>query len=140
MPVKDVQIVTAVERRRKWSEEEKAAIVSESLPPSGTVIAVARKYDLHPRVIYYWRAKLFGGQSGTDPAPSKSWPALPAPAPKGRGRLPKNSLPASPIEVTPAPRVFAVEAAPPTAVTAGPDSVRLVVGDLVITISTGGKG
>src|SRR5262245_31002836 len=54
MTARDVQIVTAVERRRKWSVEEKAAIVSESMEPDATVLAVARKYDVHPRCIYRW--------------------------------------------------------------------------------------
>ena len=133
MTVKNVQIVTAVERRRKWSESEKAAIVSESMAAGVTMLAVARKYDLHPRAIYRWKEKLM--------ATSVESPlALPPPAPKRRGRPPRHKLPAPAMDVIPAPKVFAVEAAPLPAAAAVPDSVRLVVGDLVITISTSSRG
>lgn len=122
----DVQVVTGLERRRRWTEEQKAVIVSESMAPGASVLAVARKYDVHPRVIFRWKAKLIEECSAEAPL------SLPAPGLKKRGRKPKNKA----VDVVPAPKVFTVESAPPP-MTAPSEGVRLVVGDLVITISTG---
>ena len=40
--------ITGVERRRRWSEEEKAGIVAESLEAETSISAVARRHGLHP--------------------------------------------------------------------------------------------
>ena len=45
-------------RRRRWSEEEKARIVAESLDPAATSSAVARRYGLHASQLFTWRQQL----------------------------------------------------------------------------------
>ena len=40
------EVITGVSRRRRWTDEEKARIVAESLDPATTVSAVARRYGL----------------------------------------------------------------------------------------------
>jgi transposase len=50
-----VEVITGPERRRRWSEEEKRAIVAESLAPEATVREVARRADVCPGQIYRWR-------------------------------------------------------------------------------------
>jgi transposase len=42
-----VEVITGVGRRRRWSLEEKARIVAESLDPATTSSVVARRYGLH---------------------------------------------------------------------------------------------
>ena len=42
-----VEVITGVGRRRRWSLEDKARIVAESLDPATTSSAVARRYGLH---------------------------------------------------------------------------------------------
>jgi transposase-like protein len=39
-----IEVITGVGRRRRWTDEEKAWIVAESLDPATTVSAVARRY------------------------------------------------------------------------------------------------
>jgi transposase len=39
-----IEVITGVGRRRRWTDEEKAWIVAESLDPAVTVSAVARRY------------------------------------------------------------------------------------------------
>ena len=51
-------MITGVGRRRRWTEEEKAWIVAESLDPASTVSAVARRYGLHPSQLFVWRQRL----------------------------------------------------------------------------------
>jgi len=53
-----VQIITGVERRRRWSEDEKRKIVEAAFTPGANVSAVARQEDLHNSVIYRWRRDL----------------------------------------------------------------------------------
>src|SRR4051794_26920991 len=43
-----IEVITGVGRRRRWTDEEKAWIVAESLDPAATsASAVARRYGLH---------------------------------------------------------------------------------------------
>src|SRR4051795_13521620 len=53
-----LEVITGVGRRRRWTEEEKAWIVAESLDPASTVSAVARRYGLHPSQLFVWRQQL----------------------------------------------------------------------------------
>ena len=50
-----VEVITGPERRRRWSEEQKRAIVAESLAPGAVVSEVARRVDVCPGQIYRWR-------------------------------------------------------------------------------------
>jgi transposase len=53
-----IEVITGVGRRRRWTDEEKAWIVAESLDPASTVSAVARRYGLHPSQLFVWRQRL----------------------------------------------------------------------------------
>jgi transposase len=53
-----VEVITGAERRRRWSEEQKRAIVGESLAPGAVVSEVARRADIGPGQIYRWRQEL----------------------------------------------------------------------------------
>src|SRR5215212_7647845 len=55
-----LEVITGVGRRRRWTDEEKAWIVAESLDPTSTVSAVARRYGLHPSQLFVWRQRLAG--------------------------------------------------------------------------------
>jgi transposase len=48
-------VITGAERRRRWSEEQKRAIVAESLAPGAVISEVARRADIGPGQIYRWR-------------------------------------------------------------------------------------
>ena len=49
---------TGVGRRRRWTAEDKAWIVAESLDPATTASAVARRYGLHTSQLFTWRQQL----------------------------------------------------------------------------------
>src|SRR5881628_2447435 len=53
-----IEVITGVGRRRRWTDEEKAWIVAESLDPASTASAVARRYGLHPSQLFVWRQQL----------------------------------------------------------------------------------
>jgi transposase len=50
-----VEILNGVERRRRWSEEEKVRIIEESFASGTKVSEVARKYGVSRGLIFAWR-------------------------------------------------------------------------------------
>ena len=53
-----LEVITGVGRRRRWSLEDKARIVAESLDPATTASTVARRYGLHASQLFTWRQQL----------------------------------------------------------------------------------
>jgi transposase len=50
-----VHVVTSVERRRRWSAEEKQSIIQETYIPGMSLSHVARKYAISPSQLFAWR-------------------------------------------------------------------------------------
>jgi transposase len=59
-----IEVITRGERRRRWSVEEKQAIVAESLAPNASIMAIARRYGIGTGQLYGWRHQLLGRRSG----------------------------------------------------------------------------
>jgi transposase len=53
-----VEVITSVERRRRWNSAEKQQLVSASLEPGASVSAVARDAGIQPGQLYGWRRQL----------------------------------------------------------------------------------
>jgi transposase len=92
-------------RRRRWSVQEKRAVVTEA-QASGNVIATAKRHGIQAQQIYRWRERLEARPAPTaflavavasDPEPSSPAP-LPAPVLDGasRDRDPASRLDRSP--------------------------------------------
>ena len=58
---KAVEVITSVERRRRWGAAEKERLVAASLETGGSVSAVARSAGIHPSQLYGWRRQLVRG-------------------------------------------------------------------------------
>ena len=58
-----IEVITRGERRRRWSLEEKQAIVAESLAPNASLTAVARRHEIGTGLLYAWRHQLLGRRS-----------------------------------------------------------------------------
>ena len=50
-----VEVITGPERRRRWNDEQKRAIVAASLEPGAVVADVARRAEVGADQIYRWR-------------------------------------------------------------------------------------
>jgi transposase len=50
-----IEVLTGTPRRRRWSAEEKASIVAESLAPGAVARTVALRHGLHANQLYLWR-------------------------------------------------------------------------------------
>ena len=57
-PVRRLEVFTGVGRRRKWSDEDKARIVAETVASEESVCAVARRHGLSPQQLFGWRRQL----------------------------------------------------------------------------------
>jgi transposase len=50
-----VEVLGALERRRRWSQDDKARIVEETLVPGAKVTEVARRNGVAASVVFTWR-------------------------------------------------------------------------------------
>jgi transposase len=105
-----IEVITGIERRRKWSVQEKSAIVAESMAEGAVVSRVARRHGLSPQQVFGWRARLRNAVKGAAPSsdatpafvpaivedepPSPTAPALPAVMAMGA-----SSVAPAPIEI-----------------------------------------
>jgi transposase len=64
-----MEIITGVERRRRWRVEEKLRIVSESERPGACLSEVARRHDLSGGLLWNWRRQARRGLLRAEPAP-----------------------------------------------------------------------
>jgi transposase len=60
----EAEIIT---RRRKWTAEEKAAVLSEVDAEGGRVAMVARRHGLSESLLYNWRSVAKAAASGPEP-------------------------------------------------------------------------
>jgi transposase-like protein len=68
--VAEVEVMARVERRRNWSDAERAAALLAELDiPGSTVPIVARRHGIAPSLLYGWRAarKAKMGVAPTEP-------------------------------------------------------------------------
>ena len=57
-PRQRIELITGGERRRRWSWEQKQAIVAESVAPRASATVIARKYGLNTGQLYTWRRQM----------------------------------------------------------------------------------
>ncbi len=50
-----VEVVTSVQRRRRFTPEQKRAIIEEAEQPGSSISIVARKYGINPSQVFTWR-------------------------------------------------------------------------------------
>jgi transposase len=55
-----IELITGIVRRRRWTNEEKAAIVLESTRPGVNVAEVARRFGVNRGLLQTWRRKAIG--------------------------------------------------------------------------------
>ena len=53
-----VEVITSVERRRRWSRAEKERIVAASMEPGAVASEVARAAGIHTSQLFRWRQQL----------------------------------------------------------------------------------
>jgi transposase len=76
-----VEVITSVQRRRRWSAEEKARMVQETYAPGMTVSLVARQHGIAPNQLFSWRRLYAEGalsavSAGEELVPASDYRAL----------------------------------------------------------------
>jgi len=73
-----IEVITSVQRRRRWTPEEKRALLEEAEHPGSSVSSVARKYGVNPNQLFHWRKLMREGAlvavGADDPAAGGSHP------------------------------------------------------------------
>lgn len=57
----DGAVLVRVERRRRWSDEEKLAILKETTDPGAIMAVVSRRHGIGTGQLYTWRRQLLRG-------------------------------------------------------------------------------
>jgi len=52
------EVLSGPERRRRWSSEQKAALVSEVAQPGASVAEIARRHGISRSLLYSWRREI----------------------------------------------------------------------------------
>ena len=92
-----MEIITGVERRRQWRDEEKLRILAELDEPGAKFNAVARRHDISRSLLWQWRDALRRGRLVAEtPAflPLQVVPEVAAPEPPGGSYPPPSAGPA----------------------------------------------
>jgi len=77
------RFVVTAEARRRWSRDEKLAIVARIA--GSTVSAVARRHNIAPSLLFRWKRELGGTAAAKPDVPEFVRIALPAPIAGGTG-------------------------------------------------------
>jgi transposase len=56
-----VEVLTGPGRRRKWSDDDKARIVAETLEPGAVAAEVARRWQICPQQVFTWQREMRAG-------------------------------------------------------------------------------
>ena len=83
-PPDRVEIITSVQRRRRWTASEKVRMVEETFEPGMTVSLVARRHGVAPNQLFTWRRLVAQGGltaagSGEEVVPASDYRALQKP-------------------------------------------------------------
>jgi transposase len=52
-----VEVLSGVERRRRWSRDDKMRIIEETLAPGAVVTEIARRHGLATSLVFTWRRR-----------------------------------------------------------------------------------
>jgi transposase len=56
--VRRIEVISGAGGRRRWSDEEKARAIEESLAPDAVVSQVARRHGVTPQQLFTWRREV----------------------------------------------------------------------------------
>jgi transposase-like protein len=62
-----MEIITGVERRRRWSAGEKVRIVAETEQPGAGIAEIARRYEISRGLLWNWRSQVRRGMLRPEP-------------------------------------------------------------------------
>ena len=133
--VRRIEVITGTGRRRRWSGDDKARILCESLQPGVNVSEVARRHGLSPQQLFAWRNAARADIAGIAEAQASSEVRA-----KARERSIESAVPAfTPVIVATPAALPAPQASPgllsaPNASTT-PGTIEITLGDATVRVS-----
>lgn len=88
-PLRRIEVINGAGGRRRWSSDEKASIVEETLSPDAVVSEVARRHGISPQQLFGWRREARRPAIAAEPisfVPALVIPPSIAPPPQPRAR------------------------------------------------------
>lgn len=67
-PVRRIEVITGSEKRRRWTDDEKARVIEETLRPDAVVSEIVRRHGLTPQQVFTWRRAEVDGAGSFVPA------------------------------------------------------------------------
>jgi len=56
-----IEVITSVQRRRRWTTAQKVAIVEEMMRPVHSISSVARQLGIAPNMLFAWKRRMTEG-------------------------------------------------------------------------------
>jgi len=56
-----IEVITSVQRRRRYSAHEKAQFIAMTMQPGSSVSSVARQYGISPSLLFKWKRLMQDG-------------------------------------------------------------------------------
>ncbi len=95
-----IEVITGASGRRRWTVDDKARIVAETLEPGAAVSVVARRYGLTPQQLFGWRREARKRSEASDAGGPSFVPAVvDLPSAHGRRRQRQQAAPVAAIEL-----------------------------------------
>ena len=74
--VRRIEVITGAGVRRRWTMDDKARIVAETLEPGAAVSVVARRHGLTPQQLFGWRREARKRSEANEDAGPRFIPAM----------------------------------------------------------------
>ena len=137
--VRRIELITGTGCRRRWSTDDKARIVMESLEPGVSVSDVARRHGLSPQQLFTWRRKARASSQEAWNAPTDRRARNPEPRQQRRRSSQVSSLEVCHDQPAFAPVMIAepARAAPPASSQRQPigsGAIEIAIADAVVRV------
>jgi transposase len=96
--VRRIEVITGAGGRRRWTVDDKARIVAETLEAGAAVSVVARRHGLTPQQLFGWRREARKRSEATDDGGQSFVPAV-VDLPSAHGRRRQQAAPVAAIEL-----------------------------------------
>ncbi len=89
-----IEIIAGVERRRRYSDEERAAILAMCDEPKATIVGIAKRLGMSPGLIHGWRRMRKEAEKlASEPLQFIAYGSVPEPAGGARMAVPTPPVP-----------------------------------------------
>ena len=130
VPLRRLELITGTGRRRRWSTDEKARILVESLRPGANISEVARRNGLSPQQLFGWRREVRAPEPAPSPVRKRGRPKKVRDGAPGVVKAPLHFAPI--VIAAPAASASPSGGNPPDG--SAPGTIEITIGDAVVRV------